>query len=224
VTDPWPGMKIVSRSDERVMTTGADWHFDGEDAEASQRIGVERPLLRLCGIGSCYTDVRADSVLVLRARRATEIRVEILFEPVYRARHRGRWMTADEQGGVGVYPLRSRLVTRTSSLRLDAGDEAWIAAFPPRERSAHREAQRIAHEGRPTPYPDGVYPGPVDTEMAEPFKMDKASPADVARTILEAVENGDEDVYPDQMAAEIHAGLLGDPKATEKKIGEMLPE
>ncbi len=159
MTDPWPGMKIVSRSDERVVTTGADWHFDGEDAEASQRIGVERPLLRLRGIGSCDTDVRADSVLVLRARRATEIRVEVRFEPVYRARHRGRWLAADEQGGVGVYPLRSRLVTRTSSLRLDAGDEAWIAAFPPRERSAHREAQRIAHEGRPTPFPVGAYPG-----------------------------------------------------------------
>ncbi|MHA1598529.1 MAG: SDR family oxidoreductase [Alphaproteobacteria bacterium] len=70
----------------------------------------------------------------------------------------------------------------------------------------------------------GVYPGPVDTEMAEPFPMEKASPSDVARTILQALENGEEDVYPDQMSLEIHAGLLGDPKAVEKQVGQMLPE
>jgi hypothetical protein len=103
--------------------------------------------------------VRDDSVLVLRARRATEIAVEPRFDPAHVARHRGRWMALDEHGGFGVYPLRARLSTRTRSLRLAAGEEAWIAAFPPRRPSALREAQHVAHEGRPTPFPDGAYPG-----------------------------------------------------------------
>jgi len=77
-------------------------------------------------------------------------------------------MVADDHGGVGVYPLRPRLVTRTASLRLDAGEEAWISAFPPRQRSPVRESQLIAHEGRPTPFPDGAYPGSeVIAESAE---------------------------------------------------------
>ncbi len=70
----------------------------------------------------------------------------------------------------------------------------------------------------------GVYPGPVDTRMAEPFPLEKAAPEDVARKILKALENGDEDVYPDRMSIDLHAGLTGNPKAVERQVGEMLPE
>jgi len=157
--DPWPGMSVLARTDDEVQTTGAIWRFDGGAAEAHQRIGVERPLLALRGLSECETEVRPDSVLVVRARRATDLAIDVLFDPVYRARHRGRWMAADEHGGVGVYPLRPRLVTRTSALRLEAGEEVWIAAFPPRAPSPVRQRQRIAHEGRPSPFPDGAYPG-----------------------------------------------------------------
>lgn len=69
----------------------------------------------------------------------------------------------------------------------------------------------------------GVYPGPVDTDMADSFPMDKASPNAVARTILDGLEAGEEDIYPDPVSAEMHAGLLGDPKAVERRAGEMLP-
>jgi len=70
----------------------------------------------------------------------------------------------------------------------------------------------------------GVYPGPVDTDMAANFPMDKTPPLEVAETILAAVEAGDEDVYPDVVSVELHTGLLADPKAVEKQVGEMLPE
>ncbi len=70
----------------------------------------------------------------------------------------------------------------------------------------------------------GVYPGPVDTEMAENLPMDKTPPWEVAEAVLAAVEAGEEDVYPDAMSVEIHDGLLSDPKAVEKQVGEMLPE
>ncbi len=69
----------------------------------------------------------------------------------------------------------------------------------------------------------GVYPGPVDTDMAKDFPMDKTPPSEVAAAILAAVEAGEEDVYPDAVAVELHAGLLSDPKAVEKQAGEMLP-
>jgi NAD(P)-dependent dehydrogenase (short-subunit alcohol dehydrogenase family) len=69
----------------------------------------------------------------------------------------------------------------------------------------------------------GVYPGPVDTDMAASFPMDKIAPDAVARRVLEGVEAGEEDIYPDPMSGEMRSGLLGDPKAVERQAGEMLP-
>jgi len=69
----------------------------------------------------------------------------------------------------------------------------------------------------------GVYPGPVDTDMGADFPMDKTDANVVARAILAGLEAGEEDVFPDPMSAEMHAGLLDNPKAVEKQAGEMLP-
>jgi NAD(P)-dependent dehydrogenase (short-subunit alcohol dehydrogenase family) len=69
----------------------------------------------------------------------------------------------------------------------------------------------------------GVYPGPVDTDMAASFPMDKTPPNAVARAVLDGVEAGVEDIYPDPVSTQMHTGLLGDPKAVEKQAGEMLP-
>lgn len=65
----------------------------------------------------------------------------------------------------------------------------------------------------------GVYPGPVDTEMATELELDKASPDDVARAILDGVETGLEEVLPDAMAKEVGAVFFRDPKALERQFG-----
>lgn len=67
----------------------------------------------------------------------------------------------------------------------------------------------------------GVYPGPVDTDMAADIDAEKASPRDVAKAILAAVEGNEEDVFPDPVAVEMHAAGLADPKALEKMAAEM---
>jgi len=69
----------------------------------------------------------------------------------------------------------------------------------------------------------GVYPGPVETDMGAHFPMDRADPNSVAKTVLEGLENGEEEIYPDATSQELHAGLLGDPKAVEKRASQMLP-
>ena len=69
----------------------------------------------------------------------------------------------------------------------------------------------------------GVYPGPVDTDMAARFPMDKTSPNAVVQSVLKGIEAGEEDIYPDPMSAELRSGLLGDPKAVERQVGAMLP-
>jgi len=70
----------------------------------------------------------------------------------------------------------------------------------------------------------GVYPGPVDTDMAESFPMEKTSPDQVVKTIFEALEAGENSVYPDPVSTEMHGGLLADPIAVERQAGEMLPQ
>jgi NAD(P)-dependent dehydrogenase (short-subunit alcohol dehydrogenase family) len=46
-----------------------------------------------------------------------------------------------------------------------------------------------------------VLTGPVDTDMTRGFDIPKSSPESVARAILDAVEAGEEDIFPDPMSA-----------------------
>lgn len=70
----------------------------------------------------------------------------------------------------------------------------------------------------------GVYPGPVDTDMAAGLEMDKSSPADVASSILDAIEAGQEDVFPDPFAVGFAEQFLSSPKESERQIAVMVTE
>jgi NAD(P)-dependent dehydrogenase (short-subunit alcohol dehydrogenase family) len=67
----------------------------------------------------------------------------------------------------------------------------------------------------------GVYPGPVDTDMTRGIDMPKASPRDVARAIIEGIEAGREDIYPDAYAAEFDKLFGASPKAAERQFAAM---
>jgi NAD(P)-dependent dehydrogenase (short-subunit alcohol dehydrogenase family) len=45
--------------------------------------------------------------------------------------------------------------------------------------------------------------GPTDTDMVRDFDIPKASPESVARAILDAVDNGEEDIFPDPMSRSV---------------------
>jgi len=45
-----------------------------------------------------------------------------------------------------------------------------------------------------------VMPGPVDTDMVRFLDIPKSSPESVASAILEGVENGEEEIFPDPMS------------------------
>lgn len=70
----------------------------------------------------------------------------------------------------------------------------------------------------------GVYPGPIDTDMAANFPMDKTPAATAVRNILDAVDKGIEDIYPDVASETMFAQFLTDPKILEKEAGSMRPE
>jgi len=68
----------------------------------------------------------------------------------------------------------------------------------------------------------GVYPGPVDTEMAAGLPMEKATPEHVANQIIEALKNGTGDVFPDPMALQTQATYSKAPKEVEMQFGTFL--
>ena len=69
----------------------------------------------------------------------------------------------------------------------------------------------------------GVYPGPIDTEMVRGMEMDKDTPENVAQAIADGIENGIEDIFPDQMSAQAGQFFLQNPKGVEGEFGKFLP-
>jgi NAD(P)-dependent dehydrogenase (short-subunit alcohol dehydrogenase family) len=67
----------------------------------------------------------------------------------------------------------------------------------------------------------GVYPGPVDTGMAAEFTIPKTSAASVAHAILDGLEQGLEDIYPDPFAREYGDAYAVNPKALEERMAAL---
>jgi len=67
----------------------------------------------------------------------------------------------------------------------------------------------------------GVFPGPVDTDMAAGLDAPKTSPDDVARAIIDGVLSGQEDIFPDPMSKQVYAAWRADHKAVEKQFAAM---
>lgn len=68
----------------------------------------------------------------------------------------------------------------------------------------------------------GVYPGPVDTDMAIHVPFEKSTPRSVADDILAGIEAGSEDVFPDPMSKQMGQLYLTDPKGIERAVAAMV--
>lgn len=64
----------------------------------------------------------------------------------------------------------------------------------------------------------GVYPGPIDTDMARDVPMDKVPPAQVAEATIKALTAGKEDVFPDPASQNLYDTLRRDPKEVERQM------
>lgn len=105
---------------------------------------------------------------------------------------------------------------------------AGISNFPPlapysaTKAALHSLTQGLRAELKPQgTHVVGVYPGPVDTRMTEGMEMPKATPAEVAKEVVDAVEQGLEDVFPDAFSKDSYKAFLQDPKSLEGRFAEM---
>ena len=68
----------------------------------------------------------------------------------------------------------------------------------------------------------GVYPGPVDTDMAREITLEKASPEAVAKAVLDGIEAGTEDIFPDPFAVTFGEQYQASPKEPERQAAAMV--
>jgi NAD(P)-dependent dehydrogenase (short-subunit alcohol dehydrogenase family) len=64
----------------------------------------------------------------------------------------------------------------------------------------------------------GVYPGPIDTKLAEVLTVEKTSPSDAARAIVAGIIAGEEEIFPDRMSQTLGQAFFADPKGLETRV------
>lgn len=68
-----------------------------------------------------------------------------------------------------------------------------------------------------------VLAGPVDTDMTRELPIPKAAPEEVAQAIFDAVEKGDEDIFPDPATAPVaEAWAAGADKILERQFAQLV--
>ena len=106
------------------------------------------------------------------------------------------------------------------------GSVASLVNFPLfQSYSASKAAVHSITQATRVALPDtlvvGVYPGPIDTDMAKELPMDKVSPATAANEILDGIEAGAEEVLTDPMAKQLGGLFFTSPKELEKQVAAM---
>ena len=61
----------------------------------------------------------------------------------------------------------------------------------------------------------GIYPGPIDTDMAKEMQMDKTSPITTAENIYAGFAAGTEEIFPDPMSTQMGGVYVQSPKELE---------
>lgn len=86
------------------------------------------------------------------------------------------------------------------------------------------QSQRALWAGRGVKL-HAVLAGPVDTDMVRDLDIPKTSPELVAKGILDGVEKGEEEIFPDPMSASIADGWRsGVAKALERQFAAFVPQ
>lgn len=127
------------------------------------------------------------------------------FAPVLKSNGGGTLVNVSSVAGLSNFPaIPTYSDSKAASHSLTSGSRLLLAA----------QGTRVV----------GVYPGPVDTDMAKGVELEKASPASVATAILDGIESGAEDIFPDSFAQNYAAPYEAGQKTLERRMAEMLQQ
>lgn len=179
-----------------VEAIGLDVTRPEDVAAAAQRCGDVTLLINNAGIAVVGDFLAADAIDLAHAHMETNffgpLRLAQAFAPVL-ARH----------GGGAILNVLSAV--------------SWISVPPLSVYSASKSAawsltNGLRHELRAQHTQVlGMHMGYVDTDMTNGFDVDKASPDDVVRRALDALEAGAEEALADDLARHVKQGLSAEP-------------
>jgi NAD(P)-dependent dehydrogenase (short-subunit alcohol dehydrogenase family) len=113
-------------------------------------------------------------------------------------------------GTYGVTQAFLPLLTRAGGAIVNVGSLAALAPVPviPAYSISKAAAFNLSQSLRALLAGRGVdvhvaLPGPVDTDMTQGLEIPKVSPQSVARGILDGVEKGEEEIFPDPLSASL---------------------
>ena len=66
----------------------------------------------------------------------------------------------------------------------------------------------------------GIFPGPIDTEMAKDIPLQKFSAQETAQNIIDGIAAGTEDIFPDPYSQQVGELWHKDPKDLERKMAQ----
>jgi len=204
--DPQTLAELAAQHGDRVVPLKLDVTRDADVAEVVRRAADVDLLFNNAGVVEGRS--LADEALVDQARREMEVNYFAPLRLLQRfadglATRRGVLVNVSSVAGLtnfALFPTYS--ASKAAVHSLTQGARALLAT---------RGVSVI-----------GVYPGPVDTDMAREITLDKASPEDVAEAILEGIEAGSEDIFPDPFAATFGARFESSPKGSERDLAAMV--
>jgi NAD(P)-dependent dehydrogenase (short-subunit alcohol dehydrogenase family) len=165
-------------------------------------------LINNAGIASFAGLISADNLDAARQEMEVNyfgtLRVTRAFAPVLKKNGGGALVNVLTVASLGCFPvLGSYSASKAALHSLTQGIRAELAA----------QGTQVF----------GVFPGPIETDMAKNFDMEKSSPDLIAEGTLSAIEKGEEDIFIDPMAVQFRKDYFSDPKALEAQLANYLP-
>jgi NAD(P)-dependent dehydrogenase (short-subunit alcohol dehydrogenase family) len=198
-------LAALAHSDARVVPIALDITDDTSVQEAAARLGDVDLVVNNAGILLGARLIAAADLAAARQEMEVNyfglLRMSRAFAPILAA-----------NGGGTLINLLS-ILSRVSSPTAGSYSASKAAAF------SLTQAVRAELRGQGTRV-IGVLPGFVDTDMTEQISAPKIQPIDVVRATLDALQTGEEDIYPGEQATQIAALLLQNPKAVELQFAQ----
>lgn len=201
-------LKVLA-TDPRVVTLELDVASPAQVAAAATAAGDVNLLINNAGIASTALGASITDPKILDSARS-ELEVNYFgtlhmlqaFTPILGRNHGGTIVNISSVAALSNFPaLAAYSVSKAAVRSLTQAARVHLAA----------QGTRVI----------GVYPGPVDTDMARDIPFDKVTPASVATAILDAIEAGTLDVYPDPFAAQFGRDFEASPSGLERQVARM---
>jgi NAD(P)-dependent dehydrogenase (short-subunit alcohol dehydrogenase family) len=197
--------ELVAASDGRVVPLQLDVTNEQQVRAAAAAAGDVRLVVNNAGIVAKFDGALTDPAWLAAGRAEFEtnvlgvLAVTQAFAPVLARRHGGALLNVSSVVGLVGFPMAATY----------SASKAAVHSLTQTTRMA------LAAQGT---FVAGVYPGPIDTDMARGVPFDKSSPADAAQAILDGLEAGSEEIFPDPMSRQTGELFLQSPKALERQF------